>query len=108
MAVSKRIIRGVRDIHTYSGTVGQKVKPHEVHMKLCVLEMEKARRTKERESATRSINTIDARIQEIEVEKEELLRALGDQAERMFPHERDQNERYENPTETSEGFRIKY
>jgi hypothetical protein len=83
-------------------------KPHEVYMKLCVLEMEKARRAVERESAMRCINIIDARFQEIEVEKEGLLRVLGDRAERIPPAEGGQNEGHEDPSESSGGFRIKY
>jgi len=80
MAIAKRNIKNVRDIRTHSGAVGQALEPHEVHMRLCVLEMEKARRSKERESALRRVNSIDERFREIEEEKSDLLHALADQA----------------------------
>jgi len=46
-------------------------------MKLSCLEMEKARRLRERESASQRIANIDARLQEIEAEEEELLHSVG-------------------------------
>jgi len=61
------------------------MEPHEVHMRLCVLEMEKARRSKERESALRRVNSIDERFREIDEEKSDLLHVLADQA-RLLLH----------------------
>jgi hypothetical protein len=80
MAIAKRTIKNVRDIRTHSGAVGQALEPHEVHMRLCVLEMEKARRSKERQSALRRVSSIDERFREIEEEKSDLLNALAEQA----------------------------
>jgi hypothetical protein len=48
------------------------------YMRITCLEMEKARRSKERASATRLVNKIDMRFKEIEVEKDRLLRAMGE------------------------------
>jgi hypothetical protein len=47
-------------------------------MQITCLEIEKARRTSERRSASRRMAEIDARLQEIEVEKETILQALAD------------------------------
>jgi len=81
MAISKRGLQNIRtlsDIRTHSGTVDQTFIPHKAYMKLASLEMEKARRGKERESATHRIEIIDARLQKVEAEKDVLLRALDE------------------------------
>ena len=70
--------RGLRDIRTLSGNVGQITLPHRAYMRLSCLEMERFRRNQEKTSAVRRINNIDGRIQEIEVEKAALLRSLDD------------------------------
>lgn len=77
MAVPKKKIRGLQDIRTLSGNVDQKSVPHRAFMRITVLEMEKARREKERDSALGRVRNIEARFQEIEEEKEELLRTVG-------------------------------
>lgn len=47
-------------------------------MQITCLEIEKARRTSERRSASRRVAEIDARLQEIETEKVAIMRALAD------------------------------
>ena len=79
MTIAKRNIKNVKDIRTHSGSVGHTMEPHEVHMRLCVLEMEKARRSKERESARRRVSSIDERFREIDAEKSDLLHVLAEQ-----------------------------
>jgi hypothetical protein len=69
--------KSVRDIKTLSGRVDQASLPYRAYMKLSCLEMEKARRLRERESASQRIANIDARLQEIEAEEEELLQSVG-------------------------------
>lgn len=68
--------RGLRDIRTHSGRVDQITLPSRAYLKLSWLEMEKVRRGKERSSACHRMADIDARLQEIEAEKEALLQAL--------------------------------
>jgi uncharacterized protein YgbK (DUF1537 family) len=51
--------------------------PHKAYLKIGSLEMEKARRGKERESALRRLSHVEARCQEIEAEKTALLAALA-------------------------------
>ena len=74
MAIPKR---GLQDIRTYSGRVGQTFLPHKAHMKLACLEMEKVRREKEKESAMHRVKDINARTREIEQEKSALLQRIG-------------------------------
>ena len=68
MAIPKRGLQNIRtlpDIPTHAGMVDQTFIPHKAYMKLASLEMEKARRGKERESATHRIDIRDARVQEV-------------------------------------------
>lgn len=71
-------LRGLRDIRTHSGIANETLHPHMAYMRITCLEMEKARRGKERASATRLVQKIDMRFKEIEVEKDRLLRAMGE------------------------------
>ena len=71
-------IRSVRDIRTYSGRVDAGGVPYLAYMKIGCLEMEKARREKERNSALERIRNIDSRINDIDAEKEILLLKLGE------------------------------
>ena len=68
--------RGLRDIRTLSGKVDQTSVPYKAYMKLSCLEMEKLRRGKEKESASKRIADIDARLKEVESEKTELSKTL--------------------------------
>jgi hypothetical protein len=77
MALPKRTIRGVQNIRTLAGKVDIFAEPYRAYMQITTLEMEKARRGKERESATRRVREIDARFQEIEKEKASLLKGLA-------------------------------
>jgi len=76
--------RGLRDIRTLSGTASRTSIPYMAYMQITCLEMEKARRGKERASAARLMEKTDARFREIEAEKDRLLRAVG---ERIRPNQ---------------------
>jgi hypothetical protein len=77
MAIQKKILRGVRDLRTLSGRVDAGSIPYMGYMKIASLEMERARREKEKDSAMHLIRSIDARFQDIEAEKHRLLSALA-------------------------------
>ncbi len=77
MHIQKKILKGVQDIRTYAGRGGQAFHPYKAYMRISCLEMEKARRGKERESAMHRVNNIDARFKEIEAEKATILEFLG-------------------------------
>ncbi|MCF8050316.1 MAG: hypothetical protein K9L59_03700 [Desulfobacterales bacterium] len=77
-------------------------------MKITALEMEKARRGKERESAMRRVREIDARFQEIEAEKNNLLQGLGNVgAARNLPSEGGHIPKRSDP-HSARSFTIKY
>jgi len=78
MAIRKRTLRGLQDIRTRSGTIDRgDTPPYKVYMNLSCLEMEKFRRSKEKEGAMRRIENIDSRFRDIEAEKVELLQFLN-------------------------------
>lgn len=72
-----RPIRGLNNIRTRSGTSDQVSEPYKAFLRIGSLEMEKARRSKERESAMLRVQNIDSRFREIDAEKEELLESTG-------------------------------
>jgi hypothetical protein len=77
MAHHKRTIRGLQDIRTIAGKPDIVNEPYRAYMRITVLEMEKARKDKERESALHRVQNIEERFKEIEAEKDSLLDALG-------------------------------
>lgn len=77
MGIPRGTIRGLHDIRTYSGKVDIFHEPYRAYMQISCLEMEKARRSKERDSATQRVRQIDARFREIEKEKAYLLKGLS-------------------------------
>ena len=99
--------RGLRDIRTHSGKVDRARVPYMAYMKITSLEMEKARRGKERDSASRRIADIDTRIQEIEAEKGSLLQALGERG-KDGPARAPSVERKLGPHGSTGGFKFRY
>jgi hypothetical protein len=77
MSIPTRSIRSIQDIRTLEGWGDLAKQPYRAFMKITCLEMEKARRTKERESALLRVRNIDDRLREIEIEKESLMKVLG-------------------------------
>ena len=65
--------KGLQAIRSMSGLVTEISHPHRKVLKLAILAMEQARRGKERASAKNRIETIDARLAEIEAESKDLL-----------------------------------
>ena len=68
--------RGLNQIRTLSGRADKLSLPYRSYMQISCLEMERARRNTERKSASQRIALIDARIEEIEKTKQDLLKAL--------------------------------
>jgi hypothetical protein len=88
--------KGIREIRSLSGRVDRVSLPYRAYLKISCLEMEKARRTREKESARESIARIDTRLEEIEAEKAALLRVLKDLA-RETDRENSASEMKETP-----------
>ena len=80
MPPPKRIIRGVKDIRTRSGTPDQVIVPYKAYMAITALEMEKFRRETERDNLTLRLNNVNARLETVESEKTVLLQRLGKDA----------------------------
>lgn len=103
-------VKGLRDLRTRSGRVDRAHVPYLAYMKISCLEMEKARRAKERQSAQTRIDSIDERVAELNAEKDALLVQLGERSgnrpmrRTSAPH--DDEPSAEVPTEP--GFRIRY
>jgi hypothetical protein len=70
--------RGLQDIRTLSGRVGKATVPYMAYLRISHIELEKARRTRESDSARQRMSDIAARLSEIEAEKASLLQALGE------------------------------
>ena len=77
--------RTVRDIKTLAGKADDLHTPHKMYMRLFALETERHRRQQERASAMLRVTNIDARCQEIDQEKEQLLLLLGVEAIPLVP-----------------------
>ncbi len=70
--------RTMRDIRTLSGKVDRIANPYMAYMQITCLEMEKARKGRERASALQRVESLNGRIRDIEAEKAALLRALAE------------------------------
>jgi hypothetical protein len=69
--------KGLNQIRTLSGRTDQLSVPYRSYMQISCLEMERARRNTERKAAGQRIALIDARIEEIDKAKQELLQAAA-------------------------------
>ena len=75
--------KGLNQIRTLSGLADQLSLPYRSYMQITCLEMERARRNMERKSASQRIALIDARVQEIEKAKQDLLQAVAGSGRRV-------------------------
>jgi cytochrome c-type biogenesis protein CcmH/NrfG len=101
MAISTRPLRTLSDIKTHSGRASNNHEVYRDYFQVGALELERWRRTKEREAASSRIASIDSRLAEIDQEKESLLAgaaacALNDSQPKLAEQRK------------SSGFRIKY
>ena len=67
--------RGVRDIRTMSERISDADNPQRKYLALAMLELERARRNKEKQSASQRVANIDQRLADITAEQTELLAA---------------------------------
>jgi len=68
--------RGLKNIRTLSRRVDERAQSHRTYMQITCLEMEKSRRGAERRTTSVRLAEIDARMHEIEVEKQKLFQSL--------------------------------
>lgn len=103
-------VKRLRDLRTQSGRVDRAHVPYMAYMKISCLEMEKARRATERQSAQRRIDSIDARVAELDAEKDALLVRLGERAVDGSPRpcSAANNDEQSAGAPTNDGFKIRY
>jgi hypothetical protein len=99
--------KGVSNIRTLSGRVDQLSLPYRTYMQITGLEMEKARRGMERKSASQRVAQIDARLGQIEKDKQELLQAVTTSGQRL-PGRLPGLEVRPTPRRSAGGFKIRY
>lgn len=103
MATAKnRTIKGVQNIRTHAGRADRSGQPYQAYFRIGALEMEMARRTKERESAMARVNNIDARVREIEAEKNALLKIVAADQHKLL------SGRHGNHKSAARSFKIRY
>ena len=66
---------GLQDIRTMSERISDADNPQRKYLALAMLELERARRNKEKQSANQRVANIDQRLADITVEQTELLAA---------------------------------
>jgi general stress protein YciG len=93
--------RGLQDIRTLTGRERKATLPHEAYLRISHIEMEKARKTVESEKARQMMADIAARLGEIEAEKDELLREMGERGGEA-------SLRWPGPPRSPGGFKVKY
>ena len=93
--------RGIQDIRTLAGKGRTTTIPHEAYLRICHIEMEKARKTQEREKARQLMADIATRLAEIEAEKESLLQTVGERGCKATLGQT-------GPPRHTGGFKIKY
>ncbi len=98
----KRPIKGVQNIRTHAGKIDHVSHPHMAYMRIGCLEMEKARKNKEKSGAQKRIDMIDQRLMEIEREKADIQRILGETS--IAP----EGVNVDPESEIDGGFKIKY
>jgi hypothetical protein len=67
--------RGVQDIRTMTERISDADNPQRKYLALAMLELERARRNKEKQSASQRVHNIDQRLADISAEQTELLAA---------------------------------
>lgn len=103
----RRIIKGLQNIRTISGRGNDISIPHKAYMKLSILEMEKYRRGKEKQSALEKVRDIDQRFQDIEAEKQRLIISLESQGADRRPISKPRGPEAA-PRTTTGSFKIRY
>jgi hypothetical protein len=76
MQQRKRLLRGLKDLRTTGALGATTLAPHAAYMKITSLELEKLRLDRVRRQAARRIGEIDARFEEIGIEKAALLAGM--------------------------------
>jgi len=92
--------RGLQDIRTLTGKVSLAQHPYKAYLRISHIEMEKARKSTESQKAQQVVADIEARMVEIETEKDTLLKKMGERGggQSLKP----------GPPRSTGGFKIRY
>ena len=100
--------KGLTSLRTLAGRArDQNALPYRRYMQITCLEMEKARRGMELKSARQRIAAIDARLEQIEKAKQELLEAVAATGE-VLPARLPGFASKPEPPRSAGGFKIRY
>ena len=104
MAISTRPPRSVLDIKTHSGRVRGDHETHRDYFQVGALELERSRRAQERDAANNRITILNARIAEIDREKDALLASAAAACATLTDNGKADSLKKKKPS----GLRIKY
>ena len=104
MAISTRPPRSVLDIKTHSGRVRGDHETHRDYFQVGALELERSRRAQERDAANNRITILNARIAEIDKEKDALLASAAAACATLVDNGKADSLKKKKPS----GLRIKY
>jgi len=100
--------RTMRDIRTLSGKVDRIANPYMAYMQITCLEMEKARKGREKASALQRVESLNGRLRDIEAEKATLVRALTEREAGSRSGPSRPGTRPPSPRSAGGGVRIRY
>ncbi len=106
MAINTRPPRTLADIKTHSGRTSTNHEVYRDYFQVGALELERWRRTKEREAALSRIASIDNRIADIDKEKTALLARAAEVVDSVI--DTDSKPKQLTEKRKSSGLRIKY
>jgi hypothetical protein len=98
--------RGMQDIRTMSERISDADNPQRKYLALAMLELERARRSKERQCANQRVANIDQRLADITAEQTELLAAAEAELEGSPSAERQQAANVDAQSKC--GFKLSY
>ena len=107
MPAIKKIIRGLQNIRTRSGTPDQVMVPYQAYTRITYLEMEKFRRETEQSNLRVRLKSIEERLKSIESEKAGLLRHAGKSTPRRPVASLLRSAR-PTPSSSASGFKFRY
>ena len=99
--------RGVQDIRTMSERISVVDNPQKKYLTLAMLELERARRNKEKQSASQRVANIDQRLADITAEQTELLSAAEAELDTSTLSER-RGQAEDSDPQSSGGFKLSY
>ena len=99
--------RGLQDIRTMSERISDADNPQRKYLALAMLELERARRNKEKQSASQRVASIDQRLADITAEQTELLAAAEAELETSTLAER-RGQAADSDSQSGGGFKLAY